>query len=270
MNTLNWNYVQPTEFDNSGLANVQAQSRQGVNDALRAFSDFSKELVQKEENRLAEAEFERNKGMLNSQLNEYRNAIKNYNEARTQMTEQMRGLVNQQAQTIPTTASTDIPVSAGNGLVKPVAVSKSLQERASQYMPLFLNASRQYNVPLDVLLAVAQTESDINPNVVSPTGVRGIMQVTQNTYNGLGFTGDRALPENSINAGAKLLSQLYGKYGNWEDAWYAYNGGHNGVTGIRNGNWGVWANNAGKIKEIQGYVPKVTKYRQYWQGVLHG
>ena len=175
------------------------------------------------------------------------------------------GMVNQRTTSTYSTQPTDTPrLQQGNGLAK--VSSKGAEE----FMPMFQEAAKAHNVPVNVLLAVAQAESGFNPNAVSSTGVKGLMQVTQDTYNGLGFTGDRANPANSINAGAKLLSQLYGKYGNWDDAFYAYNGGHHGVTGVRQGNWGSWANNQGKQREITNYAPKVNSYLQAWNKLNGG
>ena len=113
-------------------------------------------------------------------------------------------------------------------------------------------------------LAKALTDLGFKPDAISPTGVKGIMQVTQNTYEGLGFKGDRADPTNSINAGAKLLGQLYQQYGNWDDALAHYNGGADAVRGLHTGNWGVWSDNLNKQKEISNYAPKVNNYRTAW------
>jgi hypothetical protein len=83
------------------------------------------------------------------------------------------------------------------------------------------------------------------------------MQVTQKTYNGLGFTGDRADPRNSIMAGTKLLRENFERYGNWEDALAAYNGGPGAVSGLRRDQWGGIS--AAKRREVANYAPAVMR-----------
>lgn len=89
------------------------------------------------------------------------------------------------------------------------------------------------NVPSWVIKAVIATESCFDPGAYNPetgsaTGAsRGLMQVTELTAKGLGYTGSpeglRA-PSTNIYYGTKLLSQLY--KGDWLDAVSAYNGGY--------------------------------------------
>ena len=132
--------------------------------------------------------------------------------------------------------------------------------KAAEPVSRLLNAAAQtYNVPANVILAVMQTESGFKAGAISDTGVKGLMQVTQATYKGLGFSGDRSNPRNSVMAGTKLLSQLHKQYGSWRDAFAAYNGGHHAVTGLRSGQWGTWAGNAAKQREIRNYAPTVMK-----------
>lgn len=259
---LAWNYIQPISLGDAAIstANIYNASKQGVNDSLSRLKQFGEAAIANEANRQAEGKLEQFMAALQKHNQAYIN-----NPTNRQSPEQQRP-VEIPVEAIPQPQSqqpksTAIPVQQGNGLA-----IKAPVKAAAPYMDMFKAASAKYGVPLDVLLAVAQTESDFNPHSVSSTGVRGIMQVTGDTYRGLGFTGDRADPNNSIQAGAKLLSQLYGKYGDWDNVFYAYNGGHNAVTGIRDGNWGVWANNPGKIKEITNYAPKVNRYRQGWAG----
>ncbi|MDR2946430.1 MAG: transglycosylase SLT domain-containing protein [Candidatus Adiutrix sp.] len=152
---------------------------------------------------------------------------------------------------------------SGSGGAHPVNLPKG----SEAYLGLANNASAEYGVPTDVIMAVMQTESRFQPGAVSPTGVKGLMQVTQKTYEGLGFTGDRSDPQNSVRAGTKLLGQLYAQYGNWEEALAAYNGGPDAVHGLRTGDWGIWAGNAAKQREIKNYAPTVMKNRQAMGGL---
>lgn len=63
----------------------------------------------------------------------------------------------------------------------------------------------QYGVPLNLALAVAYQESRFDTCAGSPTGVRGVMQLTKRTGRSLGF--DRDVNEENIEGGVKYLSQ---------------------------------------------------------------
>lgn len=128
---------------------------------------------------------------------------------------------------------------------------------AQQWLPLIQESAEEYGVPASIIMAVMQGESNFKSGAVSKTGVRGLMQVTGDTYKALGFTGDRSDPRNSVRAGTKLLGQLYQQYGSWEDALADYNGGPDAVKGLRTGKWGQWAGNAAKQREIKNYAPTV-------------
>jgi soluble lytic murein transglycosylase-like protein len=62
----------------------------------------------------------------------------------------------------------------------------------------------QYGVRQNLALAVAYHESRFDTCAGSPTGVRGVMQLTQRTGRGLGF--DRNVNEENIEGGVKYLS----------------------------------------------------------------
>lgn len=86
------------------------------------------------------------------------------------------------------------------------------------------NASNQYGVPLPLLESVAQTESSYNPNAVSSAGAQGLMQIMPANDASFGVTNPFDVQQ-SANAGAAYLSQLYVKYGDWNTALIAYNQG---------------------------------------------
>jgi len=56
-----------------------------------------------------------------------------------------------------------------------------------ELMPLFQQASAETGIPVPILVAQAQTESGFNPNAVSPTGARGVMQVLPSTAQDPGY-----------------------------------------------------------------------------------
>lgn len=86
------------------------------------------------------------------------------------------------------------------------------------------NASNQYGVPLPLLTAVAYAESRYNPSVTSSAGAQGLLQIMPANDATLGITNPFD-PQQSANAGAQYLSQLYAQYGDWTTALIAYNEG---------------------------------------------
>lgn len=86
------------------------------------------------------------------------------------------------------------------------------------------NASNQYGVPFPLLQSVAQSESAYNPNAVSSAGAQGLMQIMPANDASLGVTNPFDVQQ-SANAGAAYLAQLYKQYGDWNTALIAYNQG---------------------------------------------
>jgi soluble lytic murein transglycosylase-like protein len=94
---------------------------------------------------------------------------------------------------------------------------------------IFAAASKKHGVSLDLLKAVAKTESNFNPSATSRCGAMGVMQLMPETAEGLGVT-DAYDAEQNVMGGAKLLSQLLGRYdGQTELALAAYNAGAGNV-----------------------------------------
>jgi Transglycosylase SLT domain len=86
------------------------------------------------------------------------------------------------------------------------------------------NASTQYGVPLPLLESVAYAESSYNPAVTSSAGAQGLLQIMPANDASLGITNPFDAQQ-SANAGAQYLAQLYSQYGNWNTALIAYNEG---------------------------------------------
>lgn len=97
-------------------------------------------------------------------------------------------------------------------------------------------ASKKYGVPYNVLLAVGNAESGLQPlgyHKYTETGEPdlgdgvGAWGVTVGTGKGLGFTKEQLedpSQQGNAEASAKYLRQLYNRYGNWYDASMAYRG----------------------------------------------
>jgi membrane-bound lytic murein transglycosylase F len=75
--------------------------------------------------------------------------------------------------------------------------------------PFFLEAETATGIDWRFLAALAYQESQWDPKATSPTGVRGIMMLTEETASRMGVA-DRLDPRQSILGGAKYLSLLKG------------------------------------------------------------
>ena len=85
------------------------------------------------------------------------------------------------------------------------ALNRRLDERLPRYLDEFEQAGELTGLPVDLLAAMAYQESHWDPQAVSPTGVRGIMMLTQPTAKSLGVE-NRLDPRESIMGGARYLA----------------------------------------------------------------
>jgi membrane-bound lytic murein transglycosylase F len=85
---------------------------------------------------------------------------------------------------------------------------QNLRSTFPKFVKLFKKAGLEYGVPWQMIAAVAYQESHWDPEAKSYTGVKGLMQITQETADHLGLT-DREDPTESIFGGAKYLKDLY-------------------------------------------------------------
>lgn len=156
----------------------------------------------------------------------------------------IRGLVSQQ---LPQTGSID-------------SFAKILAERMEKDTPqissgsksmdeMFERASRATGVPVDLLKAVAKTESDFDPNCVSHAGAMGIMQLMPCNVEEY-HVKDPFDPEENIMAGAQQPADLSRRYdGDLTLTLAAYNAGSGNVAKY---------GGVPPFKETQNYVRKVT------------
>ena len=78
------------------------------------------------------------------------------------------------------------------------------ESRLSRYRAMFEQAGREWNVDWRLLAAIGYQESHWRSQAVSPTGVRGIMMLTEATADYLDID-DRVDPRNSIFGGAQYF-----------------------------------------------------------------
>jgi soluble lytic murein transglycosylase-like protein len=126
----------------------------------------------------------------------------------------------------------------------------------TQYDSIILDCASQFNVNPNLVKAVIRVESDFNPNAVSKSGAKGLMQLTPSTFNSL-TTGDIFDPRTNICAGTEYLSQMLNMFnGNIQLAEAAYNAGPGAVQ--------KYHNRIPPYPETQNYVASVTNAYNFY------
>lgn len=87
------------------------------------------------------------------------------------------------------------------------AYQRAIAKKLPAYKPLFQKVASEHDIPWTLLAAQSYQESHWNPRAKSPTGVRGMMMLTQATAKELKVT-NRLDAMQSIKGGAKYLSRL--------------------------------------------------------------
>lgn len=131
------------------------------------------------------------------------------------------------------------------------------QSYATAFDQSIASAARTHKVDPLLLHAVIRQESSYRPSATSRAGARGLMQVMPATGRLMGVKNAAHLydPETNINAGARLLSQLWSRFdGNLDLVLAAYNAGEGAVR--------KYGNAIPPYRETQDYVVKVkANYR---------
>ena len=86
----------------------------------------------------------------------------------------------------------------------------SYNDRLQELKPYFMNAANEFGFDWRLLAAVSYQESHWKNSARSPTGVRGLMMLTQQTAQQIGIS-DRLDPVLSVYGGAKYLTILVDK-----------------------------------------------------------
>ncbi len=80
--------------------------------------------------------------------------------------------------------------------------------RLAAFRPMFEQAAQEHDLDWRLLASMAYQESHWNPNAKSPTGVRGMMMLTQDTARELGVE-NRLDPEQSIFGGTRYFVDIH-------------------------------------------------------------
>lgn len=136
-----------------------------------------------------------------------------------------------------------------NVLAQRMERANTLSSGSQSMDEMFERASMATGVPVDLLKAVAKTESDFNPNCVSHAGAMGVMQLMPCNVEEYGVT-DPFDAEQNIMAGAQQLADLSRRYdGDLTLTLAAYNAGSGNVAKY---------GGVPPFKETQNYIRKVT------------
>lgn len=115
---------------------------------------------------------------------------------------------------------------------------KIMNERLPNYKRLFQQQANYYNHDWQLLVAMGYQESHLDANASSPTGVQGLMMLTNSTAEAMGVA-DRIDPSQSISGGARYLEKMKSEFSdvpNPDRLWFAlasYNMGPNAIKNIQ-------------------------------------
>lgn len=158
-------------------------------------------------------------------------------------------------------------------------IELGLHPKPEEYAEFVEKYAQEYSVSEELVWAVIKTESGFDSSAVSNKGAIGLMQMMPSTFEWLtndilrdhhnsGMLYD---PETNIKYGTYYLSRLHNRFGDWDTAIAAYNGGEGNVS-----EWLAdlrYSDDGKKLKienipdefsETENYVKKVNKaFRKY-------
>ena len=98
----------------------------------------------------------------------------------------------------------------------------------ARFRRAFVNAAQQTDLPLAMVVAVGQVESNLMPDARSSADARGLLQVLPSTGQALSLDVNR--PDTNVLAGAKYLRLLLDRFQSPDLALAAYNAGPTAVA----------------------------------------
>lgn len=107
-------------------------------------------------------------------------------------------------------------------------------KRANRFFPIIIPVLKKNGIPED-LIYLACIESSLNQRAISPAKAAGVWQFLAATAKEYGlevndYVDERYHIEKATAAAARVLKSSYAKYGNWESAMAAYNGGQRRIS----------------------------------------
>ncbi len=152
--------------------------------------------------------------------------------------------------------------------------AQRIEQRLPKWKPHFQATAKQFNADWLLLAAIGYQESHWNPDAESPTGVRGMMMLTQLAATDVGVT-DRTDPIQSIYGGTKyftrVLQRIPADVAEPDRTWMAlaaYNVGYGHLEDARvlteqqGGDPHLW-------QDVEQRFPLLAK-RKYYRNTVHG
>jgi hypothetical protein len=162
--------------------------------------------------------------------------------------------IPEQSDTSALLAPRDLPLPEPKPQPKPVVhhTTDELCDRVTE-------AAQNNNLPVPFFIRLLFQESKFKPDAVSHSGAQGIAQIMPATADALGLDNPFD-PFQAIPASARLLRNLFEKFGNLGLAAAAYNAGPKRIHD--------WLARKGKLpEETQGYVKVITgRAAEKWKG----
>lgn len=145
-----------------------------------------------------------------------------------------------------------------------------VREQLPKYLDLFKTAATEVNIDWRMLAAISYQESKWQADATSPTGVRGLMMLTDDTADSLGVQ-DRLDPQQSILGGARYFinvrNMIPARIKEPDRTWFAlasYNMGFGHIEDAR-----IFAQADGKDADkwevVREYLPLLTQEKWYSQ-----
>ena len=117
-------------------------------------------------------------------------------------------VTNPQLLAARTQAAAEAPAASGNKFAQ---LLQKAEAPSRELSGIFAKAAETYQIPEQLLRAIAYHESRYQPEVVSSAGAMGVMQLMPATAHDMGVSNPFD-PEQNIMGGAKLLGRLFEKY----------------------------------------------------------
>ncbi len=162
-----------------------------------------------------------------------------------------------------------------NDFIDEIILGKKFQ---LEYYEEVKNASDEFGVPEDMILAVIKTESNFIADSQSSAGAKGLMQLMPDTFSWVAMRlGEPENPENicdivtNIRYGTYYLSFLMERLENEETVYAAYNAGYNRIKGwLADERYSHDGKTLYEIpyEETSDYVIKVSKAREKYKNIL--
>jgi membrane-bound lytic murein transglycosylase F len=148
---------------------------------------------------------------------------------------------------------------------------KHIDQRLPRYQAWFEQAGKKTGMDWRLLAAIGYQESQWNPKAVSPTGVRGLMMLTQATMKHMGINKSRHDAQASIEGGARYIARVKKRIPEGikepDRTWMAlaaYNVGYGHLQDAR-----ILAENDGaapdKWIDVKKYLPLLSQKKWYQQ-----